>query len=404
MSGTNPQINILSGSHTVAPFITFGTTNGSLNVSTNAALSTSGTITWSAGGGTINLATNSMLSTTGAMTWSAPGTININSGATMTTATGTMTFTGAGTVNVLAGGTLNMTGPVVWNASSTLNVAGTATLSGAQTIGNSRTLTRTGGGTLTISGAQTANLGSIFAATDGQTNINNTFGVAATATTIASANLTLNVSGTGVVDLGADQFLKGINITFSDPGLQSLDLNSPATAGAFRSLRVYATDLAAAQTSLYAAITNAIDNPGDGLFDSGMAAHPGSRLAVIKMADLHNDQHLLIRPAAIGDVNLDGSVSIADFITLASNFGATGAWGEGDLNYDGTISIADFIDLASAFGSTYTGEVFPISAEDSAQLAEFAAAHGVLVPEPGLIGSAAVGILLLSRRRLRIPS
>src|SRR5205085_4790244 len=169
----------------------------------------------------------------------------------------------------------------------------------------------------------------------------------------------------------------GINISYSDPGLQSLDLNSPATAGAFRSVRVYATDLVAAQTSLYSAITNAIANPGDGLFDSGMAAHPGSRLAVINSVDLHGGQHLLVRPAAIGDVNLDGSVSIADFITLASNFGASGiAWGEGDLNYDGTVTIADFIDLASAFGSTYTGEVFPISPEDSAQLAEFAAAHG----------------------------
>lgn len=405
MSGTNPQVNILSGSHTVAPFITFGTTNGSLNISSNAALTTSGTITWSASGGTINLANNSILSTTGAMTWSTPGTININSGATMTAATGTMTFTGAGTVNVLAGGTLNMTGPVIWNASSTLNVAGNATLSGAQTIGASRTLTRIGGGTLTISGAQTANAASIFAATAGQTNINSTFGVAATATTAANANLTLNVSGTGVVDLAADQFLKGINVTFSDPELQSLDLNSPAAAGAFRSVRVYATDLVAAQNSLYAAITNALANPGDGLFDSGMAAHPGSRLAVIKSPDLHNDQHLLIRPAAIGDLNLDGSVSIADFISLASNFGASGvAWGEGDLNYDGSVTIADFIDLASAFGSSYTGEVFPISPEDSAQLAEFAAAHGASVPEPGLIGAAGVGILILSRRRQRTPS
>jgi hypothetical protein len=272
------------------------------------------------------------------------------------------------------------------------------------TIASPRTLTKAGGGTLTISGAQAPGPGAVFSATAGQTNMNAINGAAATGTVAASANLILNVSGTGVVDLGADQFLKGINITFADPGLQSLDLNTPATAAAFRSVRIYATDLVAAQASLYSAITNAMANPGDGLFDSGMAAHPGSRLAVINRPDLHGVQNLLVRPAVTGDLNLDGAVTISDFIDLASNFGATGvSWPEGDLNYDGTVTIADFIDLASSFGATYTGEVFPITAGESAILAQFAAAHGTSVPEPGLIGIAGVVMFMLSRRRAHSP-
>src|SRR3954468_11833060 len=60
-----------------------------------------------------------------------------------------------------------------------------------------------------------------------------------------------------------------------------------------------------------------------------------------------------------GDLNGDGSVSIGDFITLASNFNSSGQWQQGDLNGDGLVTIADFIDMASNFGTTqapfYTG-------------------------------------------------
>jgi hypothetical protein len=52
-----------------------------------------------------------------------------------------------------------------------------------------------------------------------------------------------------------------------------------------------------------------------------------------------------------GDLNGDRQVSIADFITLASNFGKSPAtWSDGDLNYDNAVTISDFIDLASHFG------------------------------------------------------
>ena len=54
-----------------------------------------------------------------------------------------------------------------------------------------------------------------------------------------------------------------------------------------------------------------------------------------------------------GDLNGDRRVSIADFITLAANFGKSPAtWSDGDLNYDNAVTISDFIDLSSHFGQT----------------------------------------------------
>ena len=55
----------------------------------------------------------------------------------------------------------------------------------------------------------------------------------------------------------------------------------------------------------------------------------------------------------LGDLNHDRTVSIADFITLASNFGKTGVgYPDGDLNYDGGVSISDFLDLASKLNTS----------------------------------------------------
>ena len=73
------------------------------------------------------------------------------------------------------------------------------------------------------------------------------------------------------------------------------------------------------------------------------------------------------------------------------------------MNFDGTITIADFLGLASNFGTSYSGEVFPIAAADQQTLASFAASIGASVPEPGTMGAVAVGAFgLLGRRRRRV--
>jgi hypothetical protein len=51
-----------------------------------------------------------------------------------------------------------------------------------------------------------------------------------------------------------------------------------------------------------------------------------------------------------GDLNRDRTVSIGDFIELASRFNQPATkWSDGDLNYDGMVTISDFIGLAANF-------------------------------------------------------
>jgi hypothetical protein len=55
----------------------------------------------------------------------------------------------------------------------------------------------------------------------------------------------------------------------------------------------------------------------------------------------------------------------------------------GNVNYDGSVTISDFIDLASNFNQSISGETSPISASDAAMLTDSAAASGAsAVPEP----------------------
>src|SRR6185436_15745113 len=130
---------------------------------------------------------------------------------------------------------------------------------------------------------------------------------------------------------------------------------------------------------------------------------PGAAVGIAALTDAHGDPYVLIRPTRVGDLNLDGAVSISDFIDLASHFNAPGFWQEGDLNGDGGVSISDFIDLASNFNTAYAGNSLPISAADQSMLSAFAAAHVVsLVPEPASLTILFLGACLLPRRRRKI--
>ena len=99
------------------------------------------------------------------------------------------------------------------------------------------------------------------------------------------------------------------------------------------------------------------------------------------------DPLMVWRTPLRGDANLDGTVSIGDFIDVSQNFGASNAtWRMGDFNGDGMVTISDLLDAISHFGATDIlsgtgGVVLPSSAASSADA----------VPEPGLIGAAGVG-------------
>jgi hypothetical protein len=86
----------------------------------------------------------------------------------------------------------------------------------------------------------------------------------------------------------------------------------------------------------------------------------------------------------VGDIDLDGSVGFADFLTLSDNFGGAGGYAEGDFDCDGDVAFSDFLILSSAFGNS--------------------AANVASVPEPTNCWAFAIGILFaaseLRKRRV----
>ncbi len=53
-----------------------------------------------------------------------------------------------------------------------------------------------------------------------------------------------------------------------------------------------------------------------------------------------------------GDVDFDGQVDFADFLTLSANFGAAGLWSQGDFDASGEVDFADFLAMSANFGAT----------------------------------------------------
>lgn len=94
-----------------------------------------------------------------------------------------------------------------------------------------------------------------------------------------------------------------------------------------------------------------------------------------------------------GDVNLDGTVTIADILDLSQNFGINNAtWQQGDFNGDGQVTISDLIDAMANFGKTDQA-VLP------GLITAASAASASAVPEPATLGMMGWGALLLLRRR-----
>jgi len=284
---------------------------------------------------------------------------------------------------VKPGATLTISGPFSINANTSLNSSGIITISGPQNHGVNSIYNTEGPGLTT------------FASNSG---------TPATATSPAIANLFISAGANASITFTADQDLRALGLATGD-GPEHIDLASPVGPGAFRAIRIYSDDPAATKTALFASISNANApgalDPTIGIFDSGRASHPGSNIGLAIVNDAHLDPMILIRLTRIGDLNLDGQVTISDFIDLASHFNGPGTWQEGDLNYDGQITISDFIDLASNFGSTYSGQTIPISDSDFALLTNFAAAHGVtLVPEPSVF-ILLLPLIVLMRRHIQ---
>jgi hypothetical protein len=378
---------------------------------------------------------NRVITNTGAAVWTDNGQIRTGSGGVFNnTSTATFDIRGDSAFNTAFGGagSFNNAGSITKSAGSgatsfftTVNHTGTisatsGTLSfaglnwSAGTIGGtapietggpfaiSNSVSKIGPNTLTVSGIQNHAAGAVLNVAEGKLKLDSNAGAAANFSNAARANLTVAIGGTSDVVLGADQHLRNIDIDTSAAGAQSLDLSSPTGLLQARRLHIYPADIASAKASLYAAIVNAnvagAADPTDGIYDSNL--HANAKIGMAQLIDAHGDSYILIRPTRPGDLNLDGTVTIADFLALAAKFGSPGTWQDGDINYDNTVTIADFLQLAGNFNSSYSGETWPIAPEENALLASFASSIGAAaVPEPAsltlLLGSA----LLLRRRR-----
>jgi T5SS/PEP-CTERM-associated repeat protein len=354
------------------------------------------------GTGLVNIANNGVLTVTGPITVWPTGTLQ------------SYPVSIATTELRLRGGKFsawsNFNAPIS-NGGGTIEVPGSNILflNNSLTSLSGSVLNRIGTGDLYIVGPQNHAPNSSFQAKGGQTFFSSNAGAPATAALPASANLDLIIgpSAARIILLNNNQVLHSLTLSTANPGRQSLDLNSNSAPGAFSSLDIYTP---ASKSDLYAAIANAnragAPDPQDGIFDSGLPSHPSSRIGIAKLTDIHGDTFLRIRPARIGDLNLDGVVSISDFIDLSSNFGASGpnvTWQEGDLNYDNAVTISDFLDLAANFGDSYSGQALPISPEDQSLLSAFASAHSS-VPEPSTLLLLAATTLLSHRLRTRLAS
>jgi hypothetical protein len=218
-----------------------------------------------------------------------------------------------------------------------------------------------------------------------------------TATRFREDNLTVN----GEVSITPDGSAAGTSVLNS----LSIDGSSDAWEGRLtlnnNSLIVRSGDL----LTITSQIRDGLDSSG-GLIGSAL---PNRRLGAITNglagAPLYSSfqgisgllgGEVLVRDVIIGDLNLDGTVSISDFIDLAANFNRTGntTWAMGDVNYDNAVTISDFIDLASNFNQSLSGEALAL--DDLPP--QLSAALQSVVPEPASLGLVAVVAVLLPRR------
>jgi len=231
----------------------------------------------------------------------------------------------------------------------------------------------------------------------------------------------VNVHPAGHLYLEAPQHFWGLHIVDGAAGVsggrtntlvvKALDISGTGSLDLYDNamiIKVDADQMAATVADVNAMIARGLSD-GTGLIST--TGVPNHRLGVIQNRsgsgviyssffgeDGLSGDEVLVLDTVIGDLNLDGAVTISDFIDLAAHFNQQGAWQDGDLNYDGVITISDFIDLASNFNTTYAGAVLPLNPADAQLLADFAEAHGASVPEP-LCLSLLAPVALLSRRR-----
>jgi T5SS/PEP-CTERM-associated repeat protein len=247
--------------------------------------------------------------------------------------------------------------------------------------------TYSGGGTLVFETTNTV-IGPVV--TSGATVIE----AAASVTADYFRQDSLTISGTAIIaSAGGTSHVNTLNIEGSTDAWDGvLDLKN-------NSLVLESGDLAVITNQIRSGLydgTGIISSAPGSPFRLGSMSNTGAFYTSFQGISGLDGDEVLIRYTRIGDLNLDGTVSISDFIDLAAHFNTIGGatWQIGDVNYDGSVTISDFIDLASNFNQSVSGGAGPISDADAAMLADFGAEHGATaVPEPAAVGAIALAAL-----------
>jgi hypothetical protein len=289
------------------------------------------------------------------------GTLEISGGSAM-----------AGGIGVVSGGIVNLNGGSLATLSmvnhGALNLNG-GSASVASLSGSGSTSIGDASGTATTPATLTVNSfaqGAIVVRSGGQLT------VATNAAGVTNTVSALSILGSGKLDLGnsalltatAAQTIKSLlasacsaNQDWSGPGLTS----SVAAANQINYTLAYA------------------DGSDQSAQDAAIPVAPGQ---------------VLVRPALVGDVNMDGKVDFLDISQVLGykyNTGQPASYTDGDINFDGVV---DFFDITTLLSANYnSGVVFPS--------AQPALAEAENVPEPLAPGFAAICGVALARRRRR---
>ena len=220
-------------------------------------------------------------------------------------------------------------------------------------------------------GGDGANVNADFEVQHGTVGLGVNTGIDADDGNAAQPFLNISIAGNEdtLLELGADQTIRGLTVNYAAAGLQGVDLSSPDTSGVARIVSIYPdadddANRAAVEVDLLAAIANAKTNTGDGIFDSGVVDHPnavagGTAIGVTDQAvDANGNKYVKMRLTILGDNDLDGTVGLGDYGKFEVGYGITSGatWDEGDYDGDGTVGLGDYGKFEVAYGSTFTPE------------------------------------------------
>src|SRR5262249_45418064 len=96
-----------------------------------------------------------------------------------------------------------------------------------------------------------------------------------------------------------------------------------------------------------------------------------------------------------GDANLDGTVNFSDFQIVSQDYGQSGDWweqGNFDSQLNGTVDATDFLAMYNNLSGLTPAQWQTVN--------DFAAANGIVVPEPGT-GVVLLGFGICLRRSRR---